>query len=125
MATEVPQDSGLTNPIDRPIGITVADRTRMLRSNVCTTGGELLEGFSILEGPPSGQFEATGSHLLMPGESVQLWGFFAGAPGRRDHRRRRNRRLWHGRADADHGLNALPTIRPKKCQECRARRSYL
>ena len=79
-AIEVPQDSGLTNPIDRPTGITVADRTRMLRSSVCTTGGELLEGFSILAGPPSGQFEATGSHLLMPGESVQLWGFYAAPP---------------------------------------------
>ncbi len=45
-AIEVPQDSGLTNPFDRPIGITVADRTRMMRSDVCTTGGELLEGFS-------------------------------------------------------------------------------
>lgn len=79
-AIEVLQDSGLTNPIDRPTGITVADRTRMLRSNVCTTGGELLEGFSILAGPPSGQFESTGEHLLMPGESVQLWGFYVAPP---------------------------------------------
>ena len=79
-AIEVPQDSGLTNPIDRPIGITVADRTRMMRSNVCTTGGELLEGFSILAGPPTGQLEATGDHLLLPGESVQLWGFYPAPP---------------------------------------------
>jgi outer membrane protein OmpA-like peptidoglycan-associated protein len=79
-AIEVPQESGLTNPIDRPTGITVADRTRMLRSDVCTSGGELLEGFSILAGPPTGQFESTGSHLLMPGESVQLWGFYAAPP---------------------------------------------
>ena len=79
-AIEVPQDSGLTNPIDRPTGITVADRTRMMRSTVCTTGGELLEGFSILAGPPTGRFEATVSHLLLPGESVQLWGFYAAPP---------------------------------------------
>jgi outer membrane protein OmpA-like peptidoglycan-associated protein len=80
VAIEVPQDSGLTNPIDRSTGITVADRTGMLRSSVCTTGGELLEGFSILAGPPTGQFESTGSHLLLPGESVQLWGFYAAPP---------------------------------------------
>jgi hypothetical protein len=61
-------------------GITVADRSRMLRSSVCTTGGELLEGFSILAGPPTGQLEATGSHLLLAGESVQLWGFYAAPP---------------------------------------------
>jgi outer membrane protein OmpA-like peptidoglycan-associated protein len=79
-AVEVPQESGLTNPIDRPTGITVADRTRMLRSNVCITGGELLEGFSILAGPPTGQLESTGDHLLLPGESVQLWGFYAAPP---------------------------------------------
>ena len=30
--------------------------------------------------PPSGQFESTGSHLLLPGESVQLWGFYAAPP---------------------------------------------
>ncbi len=79
-AIEVPQESGLTNPIDRPTGITVADRVRMMRSNVCTTGGELLEGFSILAGPPTGLFEPTVSHLLMPGQSVQLWGFYAAPP---------------------------------------------
>jgi outer membrane protein OmpA-like peptidoglycan-associated protein len=79
-AIEVPQDSGLTDPIDRATGITVADGVRMLRSSVCTTGGELLEGFSILAGPPSGQFESTGSHLLLPGESVHLWGFYAAPP---------------------------------------------
>lgn len=80
VAIEVPRESGLTNPVDRPIGITVADNTRMLRSDVCTTGGELLEGFSILAGPPSGQFESTGSHVLLPGASVQLWGFYAAPP---------------------------------------------
>jgi hypothetical protein len=79
-AIEVPQESGLTNPIDRPTGVTVADRTRMLRSNVCLTGGELLEGFSVLAGPPTGQLESTGDHLLLPGESVQLWGIYAAPP---------------------------------------------
>ena len=79
-AIEVPQESGLSNPGERPTGITVADRTNQRRAEVCTTGGELLEGFGTLAGPPSGQFEPTGDHLLLAGESVQLWGFYAAPP---------------------------------------------
>jgi outer membrane protein OmpA-like peptidoglycan-associated protein len=79
-AIEVPQDSGLTDPVDRPIWIGLADRTNQRRLEVCTTNGEQLEGFSILAGPPSGQFERTGSHSLLPGASVQLWGFYTAPP---------------------------------------------
>jgi outer membrane protein OmpA-like peptidoglycan-associated protein len=79
-AIEVPHESGLTNPVARPIGITLADATNLRRAEVCTTGGELLEGFGTLAGPPSGEFEPTGDHLLLPGESVQLWGFYAAPP---------------------------------------------
>jgi outer membrane protein OmpA-like peptidoglycan-associated protein len=78
-AIEVDTDSGLTNPGFRPIGITVADTTRMMRSTVCTTGGEALEGFSILTGPPSNEFTPSGSSLPA-GESVQVWGFYAAPP---------------------------------------------
>jgi hypothetical protein len=77
-AIEVDTDSGLTNPGFRPIGITVADKTRQMRSTVCTTGPEV-EGFSILTGPPSNVYTPSGASLL-PGESVQLWGFNAAPP---------------------------------------------
>jgi outer membrane protein OmpA-like peptidoglycan-associated protein len=76
---EVDTDSGLTNPGHRPIGITVADTTRMMRATVCSTGSEHLEGFSILTGPPSNVYAPSGASLL-PGESVQLWGFYAAPP---------------------------------------------
>jgi hypothetical protein len=57
----------------------VADTTRMMRSTVCTTGSEALEGFSILTGPPSNVYTPAGASLL-PGESVQVWGFYAAPP---------------------------------------------
>ena len=76
---EIDRGSGLTNPGNRPIGITVADTTRMMRATACTTGGENLEGFSILTGPPSNVYAPSGASLL-PGESVQLWGFYAAPP---------------------------------------------
>jgi hypothetical protein len=76
---EVETDSGLTNPGDRPIGLTLADKTHQRRAEVCDTGSELLEGFRLLTGPPSGVYAPSGSSLE-PGESVQLWAFFTAPP---------------------------------------------
>jgi len=77
-AIEVGPGGGLTETSDRPIGIILADKTHQRRSEVCNSGTELLEGFRLLSGPPSGDYAPTGS--LPPGASVQLWGFYAAPP---------------------------------------------
>jgi hypothetical protein len=77
-AIEVAPGSGLTITGHRPLGITVADKTNQRRTEVCNSGGEHLEGFRDLTGPPSNLYAADG--LLPPGESVQLWAFFAAPP---------------------------------------------
>lgn len=70
--------SGLTVTGHRPLGITVADRTNQRRAEVCNSGGEHLEGFRDLTGPPSNTYAPTGS--LPPGASVQLWAFYPAPP---------------------------------------------
>jgi outer membrane protein OmpA-like peptidoglycan-associated protein len=77
-AIEVATDSGLTNPGHRPLGITVADRTNQRRAEVCNSGGEHLEGFRDLTGPPSNLYTPTGR--LPAGASVQLWAFYPAPP---------------------------------------------
>ncbi len=77
---EVEPGSGLTDKGDRPIGITLADRTTQRRAQACTTGTERLEGFRTLTGPPSTDYAPTGKYSLPPGASVQLWGFYAAPP---------------------------------------------
>jgi outer membrane protein OmpA-like peptidoglycan-associated protein len=77
-AIEVDPGGGLTDTSDRPIGITLADRTHQRRAEICHSGTELLEGFRLLTGPPSGDYAPTGT--LPPGASVQLWGFYPAPP---------------------------------------------
>ncbi|MGH3677172.1 MAG: OmpA family protein [Mycobacterium sp.] len=77
---EVEPGSGLTDKSDRPIGVTLADRTNQRRAQVCTTGTQRLAGFRSLTGPPSTDYAPTGKYSLAPGESVQLWGFYAAPP---------------------------------------------
>jgi len=72
--------SGLTETYDRPLGMTLADRTRQRRAEVCNTGSELLEGFRDLAGPPSAEYAPTDSYGLPPGASVQLWAFYTAPP---------------------------------------------
>jgi outer membrane protein OmpA-like peptidoglycan-associated protein len=81
-STEIAVDpgSGLTETFDRPLGMTLADRTRQRRMEVCNTGSELLEGFRDLAGPPSAEYAPTDSYGLPPGASVKLWGFYAAPP---------------------------------------------
>jgi outer membrane protein OmpA-like peptidoglycan-associated protein len=78
---EVGPGSGLTDVNHRPLGITVADKTTQRRAEVCrNSGGELLEGFSHLSGPPSNDYAPDSSNELPAGESVQLWAFYSAPP---------------------------------------------
>jgi outer membrane protein OmpA-like peptidoglycan-associated protein len=77
-AIAVEPGSGLTESFHRPLGITVADKTNQRRVEVCNSGGEQLEGFRDLAGPPSNLYTPAGS--LPPGASVQLWGFYTAPP---------------------------------------------
>jgi outer membrane protein OmpA-like peptidoglycan-associated protein len=78
---EVGPGSGITDVNHRPVGISIADRTNRLRANVCRSSeGESLEGFSSHSGPPSNEYEPETANSLPPGQSVQLWGFYAAPP---------------------------------------------
>jgi len=80
---EVEPGSGLTEKTDRPLGITLADRTHQRRTEVCNTGSRRIVSFVFLTGPPSTNFALTGSYStysLPPGASVQLWGFYPAPP---------------------------------------------
>jgi outer membrane protein OmpA-like peptidoglycan-associated protein len=79
-AIEVGLGTGLTEEDHRPIGITLADRTTQRRAEVCSSGSEQLEGFRLLNGPPSDYYAPTTSNSLAPGASVQLRGFYAAPP---------------------------------------------
>jgi hypothetical protein len=77
---EVDPGSGLTIPTDRPLGITLADKTSQRRAEVCNTGSRRLGGFNYLAGPPATDYEPNNLWSLQPGASVQLWGFYAAPP---------------------------------------------
>jgi hypothetical protein len=80
-AIEIGPGSGLTDVNHRPVGITVADRKTQRRAEVCRdSGGELLEGFAHLSGPPSNDYAPDSSNELPAGESVQLWAFYTAPP---------------------------------------------
>jgi len=79
-AIEVEPGSGLTEIFDRPLGMTVANRTHQRRAEVCHGPSELLEGFMHLAGPPSGDYAPSDTYSLPPGATVQLWGFYAAPP---------------------------------------------
>lgn len=79
-AIEIGLGSGLTEDNHRPIGITVANKTTQRRTEVCNSGTEQLEGFRLLDGPPSDYYTPTSPNSLPPGASVKLWGFYAAPP---------------------------------------------